>query len=426
MGSRDKRFASSTPRDLVTSEMKMGGPFGCAAFAILFTAYTFFIALKCQMGAWDLFSIPELPNRALLLDTKVTTCVVVWFLLQCAIYMSPVGGSMETGALLTSGVQHLYRANALFALAINIFVLGTAVVFGYDVTRIAASLIQLVTSSITLCLIASVVLYLRGRRLQPSDRNPNGNKGNIVYDWFMGQELNPRWRNLDFKYVLFRSAIIGWILINICNMVEHYQRYQSLNITLLVLNAVQLYYVADYFYFERGVIVSRDIVHEGLGYNILLQFVMIPFCFCIQTRFVASTNYQQSTWTVLSITLVYVLGFYIYRVSNSEKNDFRKNPHDPKLSHLKTIATKSGKHLLISGWWGTCRHPNYLGDLIISLSYALFTGVTHVLPYLGTVFLMLLLIDRERMDGEDCKRKYGPDWERYCSIVKYRIIPWLY
>ena len=38
------------------------------------------------------------------------------------------------------------------------------------------------------------------------------------------------------------------------------------------------------------------------------------------------------------------------------------------------MSTSAGKRLLISGWWGMCRHPNYLGDLLISLSYALATG----------------------------------------------------
>ena len=44
------------------------------------------------------------------------------------------------------------------------------------------------------------------------------------------------------------------------------------------------------------------------------------------------------------------------------------------LSDLKTMPTSTGKRLLVSGWWGMCRHPNYLGDMLISVSYALTTG----------------------------------------------------
>lgn len=45
-----------------------------------------------------------------------------------------------------------------------------------------------------------------------------------------------------------------------------------------------------------------------------------------------------------------------------------------RFTELQTMPTESGKRLLISGWWGMCRHPNYLGDLLISLSYSLCTG----------------------------------------------------
>lgn len=33
-----------------------------------------------------------------------------------------------------------------------------------------------------------------------------------------------------------------------------------------------------------------------------------------------------------------------------------------------------GKRLLVSGWWGLCRHPNYLGDLIMALTWSLPCG----------------------------------------------------
>jgi len=41
---------------------------------------------------------------------------------------------------------------------------------------------------------------------------------------------------------------------------------------------------------------------------------------------------------------------------------------------LQTLVTESGRKLLISGWWGWSRHPNYFGDLIMALSWSLLTG----------------------------------------------------
>lgn len=49
------------------------------------------------------------------------------------------------------------------------------------------------------------------------------------------------------------------------------------------------------------------------------------------------------------------------------------------LSGLETIATSTGKRLLVSGWWGFVRHPNYLGDLLMALAWSLPCGKKPVL-----------------------------------------------
>ncbi len=36
-----------------------------------------------------------------------------------------------------------------------------------------------------------------------------------------------------------------------------------------------------------------------------------------------------------------------------------------QVAHLETLTTKSGRKLLVGGWWGMARHINYLGDLIM-------------------------------------------------------------
>ena len=53
-------------------------------------------------------------------------------------------------------------------------------------------------------------------------------------------------------------------------------------------------------------------------------------------------------------------------------------------------------------------------------------GFNHVLPYFNTLFLVMMLVDRERQDGEECSKRYGEAWETYCHRVKYRIIPYVY
>lgn len=44
------------------------------------------------------------------------------------------------------------------------------------------------------------------------------------------------------------------------------------------------------------------------------------------------------------------------------------------VAEAETLTTASGERLLISGWWGCVRHPNYLGDIIIHWAFALLSG----------------------------------------------------
>ena len=86
----------------------------------------------------------------------------------------------------------------------------------------------------------------------------------------------------------------------------------AMNPTMALLNVIQLLYVVDYFFFERGVIVSRDIVSEGLGYNLLIQFVMIPFCFHVQTRYVLTENIRLSPGYLTCVALLYCKFVYFF------------------------------------------------------------------------------------------------------------------
>lgn len=53
---------------------------------------------------------------------------------------------------------------------------------------------------------------------------------------------------------------------------------------------------------------------------------------------------------------------------------------------LKTLTNRQGHQLLVGGWWGFLRYPNYLGDLIMSLSWSFYAG-----KFLCFVFILILL-----------------------------------
>ena len=118
-----------------------------------------------------------------------------------------------------------------------------------------------------------------------------------------------------------------------------------------------------------------DIIHDGFGFMLVFgDLVWVPFLYCLQARFLLEHPMHWSGWSLFAFTLLNLLGYTIFRKSNSQKNQFRKDPTAPSVSHVQTLETASGRKLMVSSWWGICRHPNYLGDLIMATSWSLPCG----------------------------------------------------
>jgi len=167
-----------------------------------------------------------------------------------------------------------------------------------------------------------------------------------------------------------------------------------------------------------------DITTDGFGFMLSVgDLTWVPFVYSLQARFLVFRQVELGpVWTAV-IVLVNLLGYYIFRGANGEKNDFR-NGLNPK--NLKWMPTERGTKLLISGWWGLSRHPNYLGDLVMALAWSLPTGFETPITYFYVMYFAVLLIHRQIRDDEMCEKKYGKDWHKYTELVPYRIIPYVY
>ena len=122
---------------------------------------------------------------------------------------------------------------------------------------------------------------------------------------------------------------------------------------------------------------------------------------------------------------LFVLGYFIFRSANSEKDAFRNNPNGEEVSHLKYMNTERGTKLLVSGWWGLARKINYTGDWLVTLSWCLLCGFKSPIPYFQAIYFFILLIHRANRDDVMCKAKYGSDWDKYKKIVPYVFIPFI-
>ena len=85
--------------------------------------------------------------------------------------------------------------------------------------------------------------------------------------------------------------------------------------------------------------------------------------------------------------------------------------------------------VLVSGWWGLASHINYLGDLILAVSYVAPCGLFRTgsfFPWFYPFYLLVLLIHRDWRDDAKCSEKYGKLWVEYRKRVPYRILPYVY
>ena len=353
---------------------------------------------------------------------------VAWFIFNIAIYISPLGHVVK-GSVLRNGARLPYKINGTHAFLIaHVAFVVAYFYFNLNVSFVYWNYLAFATSAIIFSFFLSLYLYVRSFHSQAL-LALGGNSGNFFYDFFMGRELNPRTGNIfDWKaFCELRPGLIGWIIINYCMLIAQYEKQGSVSLSMIAICIFQAWYVLDALWFEEAILTTMDITQDGFGLMLVFgDLAWVPFTYSLQARYLVDHSANIPVWGLIFIIGLKVLGYYVFRGSNLQKDQFRRDPLHPSVRHLKTLSTKRGTKLLISGWWGICRHPNYVGDLLMALSWCLLCGFNNILPYFYVIYFTVLLIHRQLRDEENCGKKYGKDWERYCQIVKWRLIPGIY
>lgn len=419
-------FQVTTPQ---RRDLEFGGVPGVSLIMLGLPACVFLLLLQCGQKDPGLLRFPPpLPALRELWEARVCGIYLLWFFLQALFSLLPVGKVVE-GTPLVDGRRLKYRLNGLYAFILTSAAVGTAVFWDIDLCYLYTHFLQFALAATVFSVVLSIYLYARSLKA-PRDELSPASSGNAVYDFFIGRELNPRLGAFDLKFFCeLRPGLIGWVVINLVMLLTEMkvQERSAPSLAMTLVNGFQLLYVVDALWFEEAVLTTMDIIHDGFGFMLAFgDLVWVPFTYSLQAFYLVNHPHDLS-WPLASVIIALKLcGYVIFRCANSQKNAFRKNPTDPKLAHLKTIHTSTGKSLLVSGWWGFVRHPNYLGDLIMALAWSLPCGFNHILPYFYVIYFTALLIHREARDEHQCRRKYGLAWEKYCQRVPYRILPYIY
>ncbi|KAH6898267.1 Delta(14)-sterol reductase [Thelonectria olida] len=439
---------------------------GCPAPSLLSPKTLSLNKFKQEVG-W-----PE-DGLAGLVSWEATAATVGYMFLSMLLYRILPAAEVE-GTELKNGGKLKYRLNTMYSSTVTLAALaaGTAAQGAeFPVwTFISANFIQILTATIILSYLIAVFVYVRSFSVKEGNKEnrelaAGGHSGNVLYDWFIGRELNPRVTvpligEIDVKEFLeLRPGMMGWIILNCSWCAQQYRNYGYVTDSAICITAVQALYVVDSWWNEPSILTTMDITTDGFGFMLSFgDIVWLPFVYSLPVRYLATHPVSLGPLGLAGISSLIGIGFYIFRSANNEKNRFRTNPNDPRVAHLKFITTKRGSKLLVSGWWGVARHINYFGDWIQSWPYCLPTGVAGYqilsagtgaegalvmtdgreviqgdakgwgmfITYFYIVYFAILLIHRDGRDDEKCRRKYGDDWEKYKKIVRWRIVPGIY
>ena len=415
---------------------EFGGPVGAIAttvalpllVVIMFFACSPKYCLDFNLMKWSTvtarISDVELAD---LFDPSAFAVLFAWLAFQALLERCLPATIVQGTPLGTSGNRLDYRINGHAAFWVSLAtVLGLhfSSMFSFDLTYCYDKYLQLAVASIVVSTGLAVGLYIASFRDGSVQLAHGGNTGVAVYDFFIGRELNPRiaGTTFDLKYFCeLRPGLIGWTVINLGCLLKQ----SEITPAMIFVNVFQALYVWDALYHEKCILTTMDIINDGFGFMLAFgDLAWVPFTYSLQARYLVFAAGISNTTTVILVCLFNIAGYYIFRMSNAEKDAFRTDPDGDAVAHLKSIKTGyKGRRLLVSGWFGSARKINYTGDWMMGTAWCMYCGSDALLPYFYSIYFFILLAHRAFRDDEQCYRKYGKDWNAYKKQVPYVFIP---
>lgn len=336
-----------------------------------------------------------------------------------------VPGVVQQGVELRDGSRISYKLNglALFLVTVAIAAVGTWLGF-VDLAILHEHFWGLFVAANVLSIAMTAQLYFSGRGKKDAVRE------GLVSDLWYGVELNPAWRllpgtpSVDAKMFSYRPSLMGLALLNMSFAAVQYAKHGELSQAMILYQAFTFVYVFNYFQFEYGMLYTWDIVAERFGFMLVWgDYAFVPFAYSIAGWYLVDRTEPLPTWALVGLPLTFVLGLWIFRGSNQQKDEFKR---DPQVKIWGKPAETIGGKILVSGFWGIGRKLNYTGEILVYWSFVLLVGDASFVPYLLPTWLICLLVHRAWRDDKKCREKYGPLWEAYCKRATFKMIPFVY
>lgn len=332
-------------------------------------------------------------------------------------------GKVLEGFPQPDGTRKSYKLNGLqLFLATTLAVAAGTLVFHLSLAPLHTYFWYLFAAANLFAFACTGILYVRGRRRAGAELREN--LGKLFSDLWFGVELNPTWLGVDLKMFAYQPSLIGLGLLNASFAFAQYEKYGEISTQMWLFQLFWWGYLATHYYFEEFMISTWDIIAEKFGFMLVWgDLVLVPFFYSIIGWYVVDRIEPVPAGAVAGTSLLYLFGLWVFRGSNAQKHQFKKDPK--AIIWGKPVRTIGGK-LLVSGWWGIGRKLNYTGEICVYFAFALTAGFDSIVPYLLPLWLCVLLPHRAWRDEQRCRTKYGELWDAYCEKARFRMVPFVY
>ena len=271
-------------------------------------------------------------------------------------------------------------------------------------------------------------------------RSENG----YLHDFMIGVELYPRVLGFDIKRLVHsRFAMTLRALLAISCAAASYKLHLDVDWGIMVNAICAVWYVVAFFLWETGYTRSFSVIEDRAGFIPTWgQMVLVPAVYTSQLHFSVRrpTGYTAS-WAIL-LGLINASCTAMILWVNRQRQVFRETdgdsmlwwPEAPKrllVQHRITIDGVEEEHeglMLMNGFWGVVRHPQYVFELGGALTAGLIANPWRYgpQPLLYFLFMLPLLVHRAKRDSSKCRLKYGAAYSTYAANVPYMIVPGVY
>jgi Delta24(24(1))-sterol reductase len=194
--------------------------------------------------------------------------------------------------------------------------------------------------------------------------------GHLMYDFFMGAELNPRMFNgiLDFK--MFFEVRLPWYMLFLITLGTAARQYENYG---YVSGEVGLLLLAHWLYAnacskgEELITTTWDMYYEKWGFMLIFwNMAGVPLSYVHCTIYLANHDPSTYIWNKYALAVLYVVYIFVYWVwdsTNSQKNRFRASqsggamtrkafPQVPwqTIENPTFITSEDGGTILCDGW----------------------------------------------------------------------------